>query len=225
MSRKKIYLLLPVFALLVFSFGSVSLALDEGEKVLEAESKETLTAQAKEKPVETRIKAEQAEVQEATKKATTSAKEVSETEKTVDIPEGILTREMQERAMNYYNIIYPSEKARALWDDNVGMEKGMGPWQDIYKPVPLQMYWFPRRHYIRPEGTYYDQLLKKYKPEDCVECHENVTPGWVNDWRKSTHANPKKNSYFAQKTKQIEQLLGREINEVLCNECHGDNHN
>ena len=102
-------------------------------------------------------------------------------------------------AMDYYNIIYPSEAARALWDDNVGMEKGMGPWQDIYKPIPLQMYWFPRRHYVRPEGEYYDQLLNKYEPGDCVECHEHVTPGWVNDWRQSTHANPKKNSYLLRK--------------------------
>jgi hydroxylamine dehydrogenase len=83
------------------------------------------------------------------------------------------------------------------------------------------MYWFPRRHYVRPEGEYYDQLLKKYKPDDCIACHENVTPGWVHDWRNSTHANPKKNSYFAKKTREIEKLLGREINEVLCSECHG----
>ena len=79
--------------------------------------------------------------------------------------------------------------------------------QLIYKPVPLQMYWFPRRHYIRPEGEYYDQLLNKYEPGDCVECHEHVTPGWVNDWRQSTHANPKKNSYFAKKTREIEDTI------------------
>ena len=71
----------------------------------------------------------------------------------------------------------------------------------------MQMYWFPSRHYVRPDGTYYDQLLEKYKAEECVKCHEEVTPGIVHDWRNSTHADPKKNSYFSQKTKQIEELL------------------
>jgi len=224
MSRKKIYLLLPVFALLVFSFGGVSFAQDVDNKALEAESKETLTTEAKEKPVETIIRVAQAEAQEVTKEAKEKPKTKPKAKKAVAISGGAPTKEMQEMAMNYYNIIYPSEAARALWDDNVGMEKGMGAWQDIYKPIPLQMYWFPRRHYIRPEGEYYDQLLNKYEPGDCVECHEHVTPGWVHDWRSSTHANPKKNSYFAKKTREIEQLLGREINEVLCSECHGKDH-
>ena len=69
MSRKRIYLLLPVFALLVFSFGGVSFAQDVDKKALETESKETLTAEAKEKPVETIIRVAQAEAQEVTKKA------------------------------------------------------------------------------------------------------------------------------------------------------------
>ena len=137
MSRKRTYLLLPVFALLVFSLGSVSFAQDVAEKAQEVT--EEVKEKVKEKP-----------------KAKPKAK------KAVVISGGAPTKEMQKMAMDYYNIIYPSEAARALWDDNVGMEKGLGPWQDIYKPIPLQMYWFPRRHYVRPEGEYYDQLLNKY---------------------------------------------------------------
>ena len=136
MNRKRIYLLLPVFAILAFSFGSVSFAKDVDEKDLKAESKPTLTAEIKEESGKKISKVVKADVRKPTEKATVSAKEESKANKPVDIPEGTLTKEMQERAMNYYNIIYPSEKARALWDDNVGMEKGMGAWQDIYKPVP-----------------------------------------------------------------------------------------
>ena len=135
-----------------------------------------------------------------------------------------ITKEMQKRAMNYYSEVYPSEAARALYSDNVGLEKGAGPWQDFYKPPPMHMYWFPSRHYVIPEGTYYDQLLEKYKADECVKCHEEVTPGIVYDWRESTHADPKKNEFFAKRTRQIEQLIERDLKEVTCSDCHGKDH-
>ena len=115
-----------------------------------------------------------------------------------------ITKKQHERAKNFYSSVYTSAGARALYSDNVGLEKGAGPWQDFYKPKPMHMYWFPSRHYVRPEGTYYDQLLEKYKADQCIECHEEVTPGIVYDWRDSTHADPKKNEYFAIRTRQIE---------------------
>ncbi|MBM4053252.1 MAG: hydroxylamine oxidoreductase [Planctomycetes bacterium] len=135
-------------------------------------------------------------------------------------------KELQKKAMNYYEIMYPNEPLPTYdWlGANVGLEKGAGPWMELYKPVPLQMYWFPQRHYVKPDGTYYDQLLEKYKPTDCVACHEEVTPGFVNDWRESTHANPKKNPNFAAKTQEIEKLIGRELKEVTCSDCHGKDH-
>ena len=101
-------------------------------------------------------------------------------------------KEMQKKAMSYYDILYPNDTLKDWFTNNVGLEKGAGPWQNLYKPVPLQMYWFPVRHYVKPDGTYYDQLLERFKPTDCVKCHEEVTPGFVNDWKDSTHANPKK---------------------------------
>jgi hydroxylamine dehydrogenase len=135
-----------------------------------------------------------------------------------------ITKKEHERAKNYYDSVYTSAAARALYSDNVGLEKGAGPWQDFYKPKPLHMYWFPSRHYVRPEGTYYDQLLEKYKASDCIACHEEVTPGIVYDWRASTHADPKKNEYFAIRTRQIEQLIERDLENVDCSECHGKDH-
>ncbi|RIJ97056.1 MAG: hypothetical protein DCC43_10450 [Candidatus Brocadia sp.] len=133
-------------------------------------------------------------------------------------------KEMQKKATSYYDILYPNDTLKDWFTNNVGLEKGAGPWQNLYKPVPLQMYWFPVRHYVKPDGTYYDQLLEKYKPSDCVKCHEEVTPGFVHDWRDSTHANPKKNPRFAEKTQQIEKLIGRELKEVTCSDCHGKDH-
>ncbi|MBW7897290.1 Hydroxylamine oxidoreductase precursor [Candidatus Brocadiaceae bacterium B188] len=133
-------------------------------------------------------------------------------------------KEMQKKATNYYDILYPNDTLKDWFTNNVGLEKGAGPWQNLYKPVPLQMYWFPERHYVKPDGTYYDQLLEKYKPNDCVKCHEEVTPGFVKDWEDSTHAKPKKNPRFAEKTQQIEKLIGRELKEVTCSDCHGKDH-
>ena len=69
-------------------------------------------------------------------------------------------KEMQKKAMSYYDILYPNDTLKDWFTTNVGLEKGAGPWQNIYKPVPLQMYWFPVRHYVKPDGTYYDQLLE-----------------------------------------------------------------
>jgi hypothetical protein len=135
-----------------------------------------------------------------------------------------ITKKEHERAKNYFSSVYTTAAARALYSDNVGLEKGAGPWQDFYKPKPLHMYWFPSRHYVRPEGTYYDQLLEKYKASDCIPCHEEVTPGIVYDWRASTHADPKKNEYFALRTRQIEQLIERDLENVDCSECHGKDH-
>lgn len=120
--------------------------------------------------------------------------------------------------------LYPSELLKKWFEEPVGLEKGSGPWMDLYKPPAMHMYWYPKRHYVKPDGTYYDQLLEKYKAEECVKCHEEVSPGIVNDWKSSTHANPKKNDFFAQRTQDIEKRLDRELKEVSCNECHGKDH-
>ncbi len=119
---------------------------------------------------------------------------------------------------------YPTEALKKMYEEHVGMEKGDGPFADAYKPIPLHMYLNPDRHYIRPDISMFADLMKKFGPEQCVECHTDVTPGIVNIWKASTHAQPKKNEYFASKTAEIEKRLGREIKEVLCSDCHGKSH-
>jgi hypothetical protein len=119
---------------------------------------------------------------------------------------------------------YPTEALKKMYEEHVGLEKGDGPFADAYKPIPLHMYLNPSRHYIRPDIKMFTELLQKFKPEQCVECHTEVSPGIVASWKSSTHAQPKKNDYFTGKTAEIEKLLGRELKEVLCSECHGKNH-
>ncbi|MFQ5861645.1 MAG: multiheme c-type cytochrome [Candidatus Brocadiales bacterium] len=119
---------------------------------------------------------------------------------------------------------YPSESLKKMYEEHVGLDKGDGPFAEAYKPIPLYMYMSPARHYIRPDIKMFAELLEKFQPEQCIECHTEVTPGIVKAWQSSTHAQPKKNGYFAAKTAEIEKRLGREIKEVYCGDCHGKNH-
>ena len=114
--------------------------------------------------------------------------------------------------------------AKAAWEDFVGLEKGDGPYRDLYKPIPMHMYIAPTRHYIRPDMSGFADLMKKFKPDQCEECHLEVTPGWVHQWEDSSHANPRNTPYRAQKTAEIEKVLGRSITKVGCAECHGSSH-
>ena len=41
-------------------------------------------------------------------------------------------KEMQKKATNYYDILYPSDTLKDWFTNNVGLEKGAGPWQNIY---------------------------------------------------------------------------------------------
>lgn len=119
---------------------------------------------------------------------------------------------------------YPTKRLQELFETNVGLEKGIGIFSDLYKPNKMSMYWYPKRHYIRPDLGSIGELSKKFGPGQCIECHMEVNPGWVNDWKNSTHANPRKNEYFSKKTKKIEELIGREIKQVTCADCHGKSH-
>ena len=62
--------------------------------------------------------------------------------------------------------LYDNETLKKWYEEYVGLEKGSGPWMDLYKPPAMHMYWMPTRHYVRPDGTYYDQLLEKYKADE-----------------------------------------------------------
>ena len=79
---------------------------------------------------------------------------------------------------------------------------GAGLYSREWKPDPVEAYWDPDRFY-KPVQT----VKGEFKGEECIACHTAVTPGLVNDWRASRHANP-----------------GPGKDTVYCSACHGSNH-
>jgi hypothetical protein len=127
---------------------------------------------------------------------------------------------------------YPDPLLKNLYEEFTGLSQGDGPWGEFYKPIPLYTYFNPARHYVPPESLNYKKLLEKYRPDQCVECHEEVSPGIVNEWKLSNHANPRKNPEIAAETEEIEELIGKELynwksgtkDGVYCSYCHGNDH-
>jgi len=76
---------------------------------------------------------------------------------------------------------------------------GAGLYSRHWSPDPGQGYWDPDNFYQSPntvQGT--------FRGEQCIQCHEGITPGIVSDWRASRHA--------------------RVQEPVDCAACHGDDH-
>ena len=46
-------------------------------------------------------------------------------------------KEMQKKAMSYYDILYPNDTLKDWFVNNSGLEKGAGPWQNLYKTGSL----------------------------------------------------------------------------------------
>lgn len=111
---------------------------------------------------------------------------------------------------------------RDVFEKNVGLSDGAGPFKDFYKPAKLHMYWSPERHYEPPDKLDHSIFIEKERKDLCVLCHEGINIGTVVDWQESAHYNPRKSPFFARRTKLIEQSLGREINQVHCFDCHVD---
>ncbi|MEW8506463.1 MAG: multiheme c-type cytochrome [Candidatus Thiodiazotropha sp.] len=76
---------------------------------------------------------------------------------------------------------------------------GSGLYSRYWSPETVQGYWDPDNFYQPQESIagIFDATL-------CIQCHEGITPGIVNDWRASRHA------------------LSDEP--VYCNDCHGSDH-
>ncbi len=80
--------------------------------------------------------------------------------------------------------------------------EGAGLYSREWLPEAIFGYWNPDDFY-----TSVNSVAGEFSGEQCIECHQGVTPGIVNDWRKSRHSNPGN---------------GQAI--VYCSDCHGNNH-
>ncbi len=81
--------------------------------------------------------------------------------------------------------------------------KGRGLYGGEWTPDPVHEYWDPGA-YHQPET---EGVEGRFSGAECVECHQGVTPGIVNDWQASRHAKP-----------------GVGVGPVTCAACHGDDH-
>lgn len=77
--------------------------------------------------------------------------------------------------------------------------EGAGIYSREWSPEAIFSYWNPKDFYQSTEA-----VVGEFSGEQCIGCHRGVTPGIVNDWKKSRHS----------------QLSEK----VFCNDCHGSNH-
>jgi len=79
---------------------------------------------------------------------------------------------------------------------------GAGLYSRQWLPDAVFAYWNPGDFY---QST--DAVVGEFEGEQCIACHEAVTPGIVKDWQASRHSSP-----------------GNEKATVYCSSCHGNNH-
>ncbi|MFQ5642266.1 MAG: multiheme c-type cytochrome [Thiogranum sp.] len=79
---------------------------------------------------------------------------------------------------------------------------GAGLYSRKWQPDPVFAYWNPADFY-QPV----DSVSGVFKGEQCVTCHEAVTPGIVRDWQASRHSRPAGGA-----------------DTVYCSACHGNDH-
>ncbi len=78
-------------------------------------------------------------------------------------------------------------------------KSGAGLYSRLWQPEALFAYWNPADFYDPVQS-----LTGSFAGRECVTCHEGVTPGIVNDWRKSRHSQARE--------------------PVYCTACHGNDH-
>ena len=102
-------------------------------------------------------------------------------------------------------------------DDKPDKGKGVGPYAEHWKPIPMHRYWAPSYYYTPPANP-----QGEYGRNDCVLCHKSINPLLVKAWERSRHADFSKLLPYQQEyLKNINENLGREITEVSCIDCHG----
>ena len=111
---------------------------------------------------------------------------------------------------------------------------GKGKYAEYWEPLPFSKYLDPLSFY-KPPTTVKDIATR----EQCVKCHTDESPGWVQLWKKSAHANldkirkltPKDDTFYKKaKLEEIEtnlRSLGKlganeQLKEVGCIDCHVD---
>lgn len=110
----------------------------------------------------------------------------------------------------------------SVFKDNVGLKEGSGLFKDYFKPLKMQMYFSPLRHYEPPTVMDHTLFIEKRRRDLCIRCHEGINKGAIEDWRRSAHYDPRKTGIIARKTRIIEEAIGREIVSVDCFDCHVD---
>jgi len=111
---------------------------------------------------------------------------------------------------------------------------GKGKFADLWQPIPMSKYFDPLTFY-EPPATVKDVAGRK----ECVSCHQEETPGWVQAWRKSAHSNlerirnlkPADPTYYKKANlEEVEKNLrslgklgaNEKLKEVGCIDCHVD---
>jgi len=111
---------------------------------------------------------------------------------------------------------------------------GRGTLAKYWEPIPMSMYFDPASYYKPPTS-----MKEVAERQECVKCHTDESPIWVNAWKKSTHANldkvrnlkPSDPTYYKKaKLEDVEKNLrsmGRlganeKLKEVGCIDCHVD---
>ncbi|WP_082054349.1 multiheme c-type cytochrome [Methyloterricola oryzae] len=111
---------------------------------------------------------------------------------------------------------------------------GKGSHGEYWQPIPIQKYWNPKDFYKPPTS-----VTGEVTRDQCVACHQSLTPGAYHAWQNSSHAhldrirsiNNGQDARFYKKEKlaEIESHLvkqgilesGAQLKDVGCIDCHG----
>lgn len=120
----------------------------------------------------------------------------------------------------------------ALKDAYYQEHPGKGKFSAHWSPIPIQKYWDPKDFYQPPSS-----VQGEFSNQQCLSCHQTLTPGAYHAWKNSVHANLDSlrnlsendaRFYKKQKLAQVEENLrqqnilppGAELHEVGCIDCH-----
>ena len=140
------------------------------------------------------------------------------------------------KALNLQQSASPKELHQALVKryKDPAQGAGRGTLAKYWEPIPMSMYFDPASFYKPPTS-----MKEVATRDECVKCHTDESPVWVNAWKKSTHANldkirnlkPEDPVYYKKaKLEDVEKNLrsmnrlgaNEKLKEVGCIDCHVD---